>query len=143
MTPRVPSVLPSSMTSIDPAASTLGQTLTVKMRVRNVGDEAQIFQWTNVILGVGDPEYVQSYEDLMAAFMTLHQMAMELGQQRLVENIVQRDCIGARHLLVQLGDESLQRKIVVRIHESRARRCGLRGNRKRRGSEGSWPCLRK
>ena len=37
----------------------------------------------NVILGVGDPEYVQSIEDLMAAFMTLHQMAMELGQDRL------------------------------------------------------------
>ena len=37
----------------------------------------------NIILGVGDPEYVQTYEDLMGAFMTLHQMAMELGQHRL------------------------------------------------------------
>jgi len=45
--------------------------------------EQSVFAQTNVILGVGDPEYVQSYEDLMAAFMTLHQMAMELGQHRL------------------------------------------------------------
>ena len=28
-------------------------------------DEAQIFDWTNVILGVGDPEYVGSFEQLM------------------------------------------------------------------------------
>ena len=35
------------------------------------------------ILGVGDPEYVQSMEDLMGAFITLHQMAMEIGQDRL------------------------------------------------------------
>ena len=45
--------------------------------------EQSVFAQTNVILGVGDPEYVQTYEDLMAAFMTLHQMAMELGQHRL------------------------------------------------------------
>jgi methyl-branched lipid omega-hydroxylase len=45
--------------------------------------EQSVFAQTNVILGVGDPEYVQSYEDLMAAFMTLHQMATELGQHRL------------------------------------------------------------
>jgi methyl-branched lipid omega-hydroxylase len=45
--------------------------------------EQSVFAQTNVILGVGDPEYVQSYEDLMAAFMTLHQMAMEIGQERL------------------------------------------------------------
>ncbi|MGZ6964386.1 MAG: cytochrome P450 [Acidimicrobiia bacterium] len=45
--------------------------------------EQSVFAQTNIILGVGDPEYVQSYEDLMSAFMTLHQMAMELGQHRL------------------------------------------------------------
>ena len=45
--------------------------------------EADVFAASNVILGVGDPEYVQSMEDLMAAFMTLHQMAMELGEHRL------------------------------------------------------------
>ncbi len=38
---------------------------------------------SNIILGVGDPEYVQTMEDLMAAFMSLYQMAMELGEHRL------------------------------------------------------------
>jgi cytochrome P450 len=45
--------------------------------------EQTVFAQSNIILGLGDPEYVQSYEDLMGAFMTLHQMAMELGQHRL------------------------------------------------------------
>ena len=45
--------------------------------------EQTVFAQTNIILGVGDPEYVQTYEDLMGAFMTLHQMATELGQDRL------------------------------------------------------------
>ncbi len=44
-----------------------------------------VFEQTNIILGVGDPEYVNSFEDLLGAFMTLHQMASELGQQRLDE----------------------------------------------------------
>jgi methyl-branched lipid omega-hydroxylase len=45
--------------------------------------EQDVFAQTNVILGVGDPEYVQEYNDLIAAFMTLHQMATELGEDRL------------------------------------------------------------
>lgn len=45
--------------------------------------EQSVFAQSNIILGLGDPEYVQSYEDLMGAFLTLHQMAMELGQHRL------------------------------------------------------------
>jgi cytochrome P450 len=45
--------------------------------------EQTVFAQTNIILGVGDPEYVQTYEDLMGAFMTLYQMATELGQHRL------------------------------------------------------------
>ena len=44
---------------------------------------ADVFGASNVILGVGDPEYVQTIEDLMAAFMTLHQMAMAIGEDRL------------------------------------------------------------
>jgi methyl-branched lipid omega-hydroxylase len=43
----------------------------------------RIFELTNVILGVGDPEYVNSIEDLMAAAMELYQFAMELGEARL------------------------------------------------------------
>jgi cytochrome P450 len=45
--------------------------------------EQTVFECSNTILGVGDPEYVESMEDLMGAFMTLFQMAMELGQDRL------------------------------------------------------------
>lgn len=42
-----------------------------------------VFEASNVILGVGDPEYVQTVEDLMAAVMSVHQIAMEIGEHRL------------------------------------------------------------
>jgi cytochrome P450 len=45
--------------------------------------EHTLFEQTNIILGVGDPEYVESMEDLMGAFTTLHQIALELGEDRL------------------------------------------------------------
>jgi cytochrome P450 len=48
-------------------------------------DQAQMFAWTNVILGVGDPEFTQSFEDLIAAGMGLFQYAQALGEDR-VEN---------------------------------------------------------
>ena len=43
-------------------------------------DEAQIFQWTNVILGVGDPEYVGSFEQLMGVLMQMFTYAQQLGE---------------------------------------------------------------
>jgi cytochrome P450 len=43
----------------------------------------RIFELTNIILGVGDPEYATSLDELMAGAMELFQYAMELGQQRL------------------------------------------------------------
>jgi cytochrome P450 len=43
----------------------------------------RIFELTNVILGVGDPEYATSMEELMAAAMELFQYSMALGQERL------------------------------------------------------------
>jgi cytochrome P450 len=46
-------------------------------------DNRQIFDWTNVILGVGDPEYVDSIEALMAAGMGLYQYGLDLAQKRL------------------------------------------------------------
>lgn len=46
-------------------------------------DEAQMFAWTNVILGVGDPEFTQNFEDLIAAGMGLFQYAIALGEDRL------------------------------------------------------------
>ena len=45
-------------------------------------DEAQVFQWTNVILGVGDPEYVGSFEQLMGVLMQMFMYAQKLGEER-------------------------------------------------------------
>jgi cytochrome P450 len=45
-------------------------------------DEKQIFQWTNVILGAGDPEYGGSLEALMGAGMGMFQYAQALGEDR-------------------------------------------------------------
>jgi cytochrome P450 len=45
-------------------------------------DEPQIFQWTNVILGVGDPEYVGSYEQLVGTLMQMFAYAQKLGEDR-------------------------------------------------------------
>jgi methyl-branched lipid omega-hydroxylase len=46
-------------------------------------DHHRIFELTNVILGVGDPEYVQTMEELMAAGMELFQYGLPLGEDRL------------------------------------------------------------
>ena len=45
--------------------------------------EQSVFAQTNVILGVGDPEYVQTMEDLMAAGMELFQYGLALAEDRL------------------------------------------------------------
>ncbi len=45
-------------------------------------DQEQIFAWTNVILGVGDPEYVGSYEDLMNVALAIFAYAQALGEDR-------------------------------------------------------------
>jgi cytochrome P450 len=46
-------------------------------------DTKMIFDHTNVILGIGDPEYVQTMDDLLAAGMGLFQYGLALGQDRL------------------------------------------------------------
>ena len=46
-------------------------------------DEKQIFDWTNVILGIGDPDFGQSLDDLIAAAMGMFTYAQALGQDRL------------------------------------------------------------
>src|SRR3954469_4777774 len=43
----------------------------------------RIFELTNIILGVGDPEYVNSMEELMAAGMELFQYGLSLAEDRL------------------------------------------------------------
>jgi cytochrome P450 len=45
-------------------------------------DNEQIFQWTNVILGAGDPEYGGSYEALMNASLGMFAYAQALGEDR-------------------------------------------------------------
>ncbi len=46
-------------------------------------DTRRIFELTNIILGVGDPEYASTIEELMAAGMELFQYAQNLGRERL------------------------------------------------------------
>ena len=45
-------------------------------------DHKKIFHWTNVILGVGDPEFVGSYEDLMTVALEMFTYAQSLGEDR-------------------------------------------------------------
>ena len=45
-------------------------------------DYAQIFAWTNTILGVGDPDFVTSYEDLMKHSLEMFTYAQALGEDR-------------------------------------------------------------
>jgi cytochrome P450 len=45
-------------------------------------DYAQIFRWTNTILGVGDPDFVTSYDDLMTHSLEMFSYAQALGEDR-------------------------------------------------------------
>ena len=45
-------------------------------------DEAQVLHWTNVILGVGDPEFTTSFDDLIEAGMGIFGYAQALGEDR-------------------------------------------------------------
>lgn len=45
-------------------------------------DEQRVFELTNIVLGVGDPEYVTSLEQLMAAGFELYQYGLDLAEQR-------------------------------------------------------------
>lgn len=46
-------------------------------------DHRRIFELTNTILGIGDPEYATTVEQLMAAGMELAEYAQNLGRERL------------------------------------------------------------
>ena len=46
-------------------------------------DEKQIFEWTNVILGVGDPDFAMDLNGLIEAAMGMFNYAQELGTDRL------------------------------------------------------------
>ncbi|NNE12897.1 MAG: cytochrome P450 [Ilumatobacter sp.] len=45
-------------------------------------DTSQIFDWTNVILGVGDPEFAGTYERLMEVSLEIFAYAQALGEER-------------------------------------------------------------
>lgn len=45
-------------------------------------DYAKVFAWTNTILGVGDPDFVTSYEELMAHSLEMFTYAQALGEDR-------------------------------------------------------------
>jgi cytochrome P450 len=45
-------------------------------------DYAKILQWTNTILGVGDPDFVTSYNDLMMQSLEMFTYAQALGEDR-------------------------------------------------------------
>jgi cytochrome P450 len=45
-------------------------------------DEKQIFNWTNIILGVGDPEFVGTYEALLTCALEIFAYAQALGEDR-------------------------------------------------------------
>ena len=45
-------------------------------------DERQIFNWTNIILGVGDPEFVGTYDALVKCALEIFAYAQALGEDR-------------------------------------------------------------
>ena len=73
-------------------------------------DIKQIFELTNVILGVGDPEYVQSMEQLMAAGMGLFQYGIALAQDRLDNP---RDDITTSLMQAEVEDENGKHRLTT------------------------------
>jgi cytochrome P450 len=45
-------------------------------------DEAQVFAWTNVILGSGDPDYGATFDNLMQNSLEMYEYAQALGEDR-------------------------------------------------------------
>jgi methyl-branched lipid omega-hydroxylase len=73
-------------------------------------DILQIFELTNTILGVGDPEYVQSIEQLMAAGMGLFQYGLALAQDRLDNP---RDDITSTLMHAEVEDENGKHRLTT------------------------------
>jgi methyl-branched lipid omega-hydroxylase len=73
-------------------------------------DTQQIFDLTNVILGVGDPEYVQTMEQLMAAGMGLFQYGIALAQDRLDHP---RDDITTQLMQAEVEDENGKHRLTT------------------------------
>jgi cytochrome P450 len=68
----------------------------------------RIFELTNTILGLGDPEYVSSLEELMGAGMELFQYGLDLAQDR-IDN--PRDDITTTLMQAEIEDENGRHKL--------------------------------
>jgi cytochrome P450 len=67
-------------------------------------DEQRILHWTNVILGVGDPEFITSYDDLLTVGMEIFAYAQELGESR---RLHPKDDITSAMMAAEVDGESL------------------------------------
>jgi cytochrome P450 len=73
-------------------------------------DHRRIYELTNIILGVGDPEYVTTLQEPMAAAMELFQYAQALGEERrlrprddMTTTLMQAEVDGERLTTQELG----------------------------------------
>jgi methyl-branched lipid omega-hydroxylase len=73
-------------------------------------DTKHIFELTNVILGVGDPEYVQTLDQLMAAGMELFQYGLALAEDRLANP---RDDITTALMQAEIEDEDGKHRLTA------------------------------
>jgi len=71
-------------------------------------DTKRIFELTNTILGVGDPEYVQTLDELMGAGMELFQYGLNLAQDRLESP---RDDIATTLMQAEMEDTEGRHKL--------------------------------
>ncbi len=67
-------------------------------------DYAKIFKWTNTILGGGDPDFVTSYDDLIAQSLEMFMYAQALGEDR---KATPRDDITSLMMAAEVDGEQL------------------------------------
>jgi cytochrome P450 len=67
-------------------------------------DWQQLFDWTNVILGVGDPELTGSYDKLLEAALGINAYALALGEDR---RAAPRDDITSALMAAELDGDQL------------------------------------
>ena len=73
-------------------------------------DEPQVFAWTNTILGVGDPEYASTMDELLKAALEIFAYAQALGEDRLASprddittSLMQAEVDGERLTVQEFG----------------------------------------
>ncbi|MGI9644464.1 MAG: cytochrome P450 [Ilumatobacteraceae bacterium] len=67
---------------VEAVAGPLPLAIICSMMGAPASDWAQLFDWTNVILGVGDPEYAGSYDKLLEAALGINAYAHAMGEDR-------------------------------------------------------------